>query len=43
MLKEVKMLVLYDVEHGIPMEPKKGKWASLELTWGTPSYFAFLR
>ena len=29
-LKEVKPLVLYAVEHGIAMEPMKGKWAS---TW----------
>ena len=27
-LKEVKPLVQYDVEHGIAMEPMKGKWAS---------------
>ena len=27
-LKEVKPLVLYDVELGIAMEPMKGKWAS---------------
>ena len=27
-LKEVKPLVLYDVEHGISMEPMKEKWAS---------------
>ena len=27
-LKEVKPLVLYDVEHAIAMEPMKGKWAS---------------
>ena len=27
-LKEVKPLLLYDVEHGIAMEPMKGKWAS---------------
>ena len=27
-LKEVKPLVLYDVEHGIAVEPMKGKWAS---------------
>ena len=27
-LKEVKALVLYDVEHGIAMEPVPGKWAS---------------
>ena len=28
MLKKVKPLILYDVEHGIAMEPMKGKWAS---------------
>ena len=28
MLREVKPLVLYDVDHGIAMEPMKGKWAS---------------
>ena len=27
-LKEVKTLVLYSVDHGIAMEPIKGKWAS---------------
>ena len=27
-LKEVKPLVLYAVEHGIAMEPMKGKWTS---------------
>ena len=27
-LKEVKSLLLYDVEHGIAMEPMKGKWSS---------------
>ena len=27
-LKEVKPLVLYDVKHGIAIEPMKGKWAS---------------
>ena len=27
-LKEVKPLVLYYVEHGIALEPMKGKWAS---------------
>ena len=27
-LKDVKRLVLYDVEHGIGIEPMKGKWAS---------------
>ena len=42
-LKEVKPLVLYSVEHGIAMEPMKGKWASFELIWGTPRYFASLK
>ena len=27
-LKKFKPLVLYDVEHGVAMEPMKGKWAS---------------
>ena len=27
-LKEIKPLVLYDVDHGIALEPMKGKWAS---------------
>ena len=27
-VKEVKPLALYYVEHGIAMEPMKGKWAS---------------
>ena len=27
-LKEVKPLILYDVEHGIALEPMKGKWDS---------------
>ena len=30
-LKEVKPIVLYDVEHGIAMEPMKGKWASSQV------------
>ena len=42
-LKEVKTLVLYDVEHGIAMDPMKGKWASSRIVLGTSSYFAFLR
>ena len=29
-LKEVKTLILYAVEHGIAMEPMKGKWASFQ-------------
>ena len=42
-LKEVKSLVVYDVECAMAMEPMQGKWASSQLMWGTPSYFAFLR
>ena len=34
LLKEVKPLVLYDVEHGIAMEPMKGKWASFPVDLG---------
>ena len=33
-LKEVKPLVLYDVEHGIAKEPMKGKWASSRVDVG---------
>ena len=33
-LKEVKRLVLYNVEHGIDMEPVKGKWASSRVDLG---------
>ena len=39
-LKEVNPLVLYDVEHGIAMEPMKGKWASSRVDLGyTELYF----
>ena len=34
LLKEVKPLVLYDVEHGKAMEPMKGKWASSRVDLG---------
>ena len=34
MLKEVKPLVLYSVEHGIAMEPMKGKWDSSRIDLG---------
>ena len=33
-LKEDKPLVLYSVEHGIAMEPMKGKWASSRIDLG---------
>ena len=32
-------LVLYDVEHGIAMEPKMGKWASSQVDFGYPELF----
>ena len=39
MLKEVKQLVLYDVEHGIALEPMKGKWASFRVDFGYTELF----
>ena len=38
-LKEVKPLVLYSVEHGIAMEPMKGKWASSRVDLGYTDLF----
>ena len=38
-LKEVKALVLYDVEHGIAMEPIKGKRASSRVDLGYTELF----
>ena len=38
-LKEVKPLVLYSVEHGIAMEPMKGKWASSRVDLGNNELF----
>ena len=38
-LKEVKPLVLYSVEHGIDMEPIKGKWASSRVDLGYTELF----
>ena len=38
-LKEVKPLVLYSVEHGIAMEPMKGKWASSRVDLGYTELF----
>ena len=37
--KEVKPLVLYDVEHGIAMEPMNGKWASSRIDLGYAELF----
>ena len=42
-IKNVKPLVVYDVERGMAMEPMQGNVLHLELIWGTPIYFAFLR
>ena len=36
---EVKPLVLYDVVHGIAMEPMKGKWASSRVDLGYTELF----
>ena len=38
-LKEVKPLVLYDVEKVIAMEPMKGKWASSQVDLGYTDLF----
>ena len=38
-LKEIKPLALYDVEHGIAMEPMKGKWASSRVDLGYTELF----
>ena len=38
-LKEVKPLVLYDVEHGIAVEPMRGKWASTRVDLGYTELF----
>ena len=42
-VKDVKPLVVYDMECEMAMDSKKGKGLHLELIWGTPIYFAFLR
>ena len=39
-LKEVKPLLLYSVEHGIAMEPMKGKWASSRVDFGYTELFS---
>ena len=38
-VKDVKTLVLYDVEFGMPLEPVQGNAFHLELIWGTSSIF----
>ena len=42
-VKDVKPLVVYDVERMMAMEQCRGHAIHLELIWGTPIYFAFLR
>ena len=39
MLKEVKSLVLYAVEHGIAKEQMRGKWASSCVDFGYTELF----
>ena len=41
-LKEVKILVVYNGEQGIVLEPMHANWVNLELIWATPRYFTFL-
>ena len=38
-LREDKLLVLYNMEHGIAMEPMKGKWASSRFALGNNELF----
>ena len=38
-LKEVKPLVVYDVERGMAMEPIQGKWASSRVDLGYTELF----
>ena len=38
-LKEVKPLVVYDVEHAMIMEPMQGKWASSRVDLGYTELF----
>ena len=42
-VKDVKPLVVYDVECEMAMDSMKWNVLHLELIWGTPIYFAFLR
>ena len=40
-LREDKLLVLYNMEHGIAMEPMKWKWASSRVDLEYTEQFAF--
>ena len=42
-LKGVKPLVLFDVDHGVVMEPKQGKLASSQFDFGYTKQFCILR
>ena len=42
-VNDVKPLVVYDVECEMAMDSMRGNVLHLELIWGTPIYFAFLR
>ena len=42
-VKDVKILAVYDVECDMAMDSVKGNVLHRELIWGTPIYFAFLR
>ena len=42
-VKDVMLLFVYDVKCEIAMDSMKGNVLHLELIWGTPIYFAFLR
>ena len=42
-VKDVKPLVVYDVECEMAMDSMRGNVLHLELIWGTPIYFALLR
>ena len=42
-VKDVKPLLVYDVECEMAMDSLKGNVLHLELIWSTAIYFAFLR
>ena len=43
LLKDVRIHFVMDLECGVAMQLVQGKVLHLELIWGTPIYFAFLR
>ena len=42
-VKDIKPLVVYDVECEMALDSMRANVFHLELIWGTPIYFAFLR